>query len=53
MLASTMLPRLYDVRSLARLSRFQAWLAETLQVQLLGISPKTELPRTELPGQKS
>jgi hypothetical protein len=49
-------PSLYDKLVRQRgwpISRFQAWLAEALQVQLLGISPRTELPGTELPGQKS
>jgi AcrR family transcriptional regulator len=49
-------PSLYDKLVRQRgwpVSRFQAWLAEALQVQLLGISPTTESPSAELPGQKS
>ena len=49
-------PSLYDKLVRQRgwpISRFQAWLAEALQVQLLGISPRTGLPGAELPGQKS
>jgi AcrR family transcriptional regulator len=44
-------PSLYDKLVRQRgwpVGRFQAWLAEALQVQLLGISP-----RADLPGQKS